>query len=280
MRSLLLLLALPLPACHAIVGSYEVGETDAAVTDASTADSNPADASGPDTSTADTTRPDTGVADTADSGVVVKSCAALRAAGDTTNGNRLIIAKGTPGYPEGVETFCDMMGGGWTLVATRSSTTAGSVWAATGAENTLKTKKMGPNEDVDGVLDIDWNALGFSDVAYELGLPSGTGMRMPRTRATFPMLDARYLPYAKPALFTHLTGADKRPDCILSMGGTSYKECIIPMGTFVDGGAMPPQSLGWLFAPNGVECFFAYQGKVGTQDCVTGAVGGGRIFVK
>jgi hypothetical protein len=270
MRALFLLFLAPLVGCQAIVGSYEIGETDSGARDTAVADSASTDSK----------------SDAVDSGgLVVKSCKQYYAEETThSNGTRMIVAVGSPGYPSGVSTFCDMdKGQGATMVAVRRGSTNGTVWA--GFSGVAKSRDFkGPEDDVDAVLDIDWRLLGFTDVIYEIGVPTSGSPRPPRTRVNFRGLTSTFQDIARDSLSLErvpMTGV--RPNCTVDngmmMGTTSYMECIQPMGADT-GVRSPAGSLGWAFAPNGIECFWAYKGSNGTQDCINGAPGAGRVFVK
>jgi len=280
MRSWLLLLITQLCACQAIVGSYEVGSGDTgAALDSETSDALTETAA--DGALPDTAAPDTAATDgAADAALVVTSCKAHKAKDPTLgNGPQPIIPKGSPGYPDGLTTFCEMdKSGGSTLVAIRASNTNAFKWrtmppAATLPSTVEKSFNLGPEDDKDAYLAIDWTLLGATEIVYELGVPTTVGA--PKSRLSFRELTSAQIGAGLIALTKGHMKAD-RPNCFVDMATTAVTNCwpsAPPPGD-------PMKSIGWPHAPTGTLCYWGYDDANGTLACDGTTSGRGRIFVK
>lgn len=279
--------------CSALVGSFELEGEDAQPADA-LADSTGGDAL-PDTATVDSALDTSAVgADTADSAVVdtfVRDTAVADTfVPDASRGPtscKAIIAlnpSATPGPQTlrlasgDVITFCDFSPGrgGYTLVALRKSTTAGTGWI--GESGVEKSKNMGsPDGDLDRVLDANWMEIGFNEVVYDLGVQSGP-MLPSGTRVAFTNLTGTQQADARAALGKHY-GPTMRIDCAIE--GIPYSKCVAPAPPPGD----PMATLGWVHAPAGTICYWAAVpsdagAALGAPRCDTGVVGRGRVWVK
>jgi len=244
MRTLLLFFPAML-GCHAIVGDYEIEPRDAAsdaVVDTRVEIDAASDAK----------------LDTEPKGPT--SCKAILAANSSAaNGPYDIVING-----EKLKIFCDMTGGGFTLVAARSATTAGTVWEMeTGVS---RVKELLPETPGDAVLDIDWQRLDFTEVVYDLGSPE--------SRITFKPNETQK-GNARKALSMPGGGPDaERPDC--NIGGMNVRFCKPPPPPPGDSA----QSFGWVYSPKGVLCYWAYRPANGAAECTGGTTVKARVFVR
>jgi hypothetical protein len=250
MRALLLLAATT--GCAAILGDYEVDpalDKKDALVDSAT----------------DTAVIDTGVVTDTATDVApsnIKPCKDLGAG-----------KEGPQPLGDGVTSFCS---DGYTLVALRSSTTNGDVWA--GVPAALRTKDLNnANVEVDRVLDIDWKLLKFTELVYDLGTKPVVGTKPTSpTRVYFRGLNEAQQGAARDALGVFVPNP-MRLDCLLDMSMTPITKCEEP--------PMPPtlsptESFGWAFLSKKAICYWAYKGKPGAPNCNDGMVGAGRVWVK
>jgi hypothetical protein len=231
--------------CGLLVGSYSVGAEDAVVVD-----------TGEDAGVADTTATRDVAMDTTRSDVMQPETPAGGSSCRTTRTDA--SANGTYDLTVGgkkVTVYCDMLGngGGWTLVATRSSATPASVWTTGGV---AKDKTPLPEIDEDRIVDVDWaSGLGFSELAYEIVGSSKT------TRVLFRTLSETQRTSARTAL-TLNTPRTERPSCSID-GGATIANCSNATDT---GGTL--DAVGWLFDPTGLgSCFFAHKNHSGAGQC-------------
>jgi len=245
---------LTLCSCHAFVDDYAVS------TDAST-------------EVTDTAPATTDAADASDARYVnpnARTCIGLKATSSPglPSGPYDLVNEGTK-----LPVYCDMTtaGGGFILVATRSSKTAHTVWAS--GEGLIKDKPPMPDLDEDRIIDLDWpRVFAISEVAYEID--DGTKVK----RVAFSQLLAKHVAGARAALSTNVLLAE-RPPCRID-GAPSVENCSTTSNPLGSG-----EAYGWLFNPAAEfgSCFFAHLRQKGAGPCNGSFPAGGakaRVWVR